>query len=379
MRICKTNSLTSGQHENRMSENENALIFLQSVVLMAAKPNARLNLEDIAQKAGVSRATVSRVVNNHPHVKARTREHVMQIITQEGYSPNLAARALVTRRMQTVGIVIPHTFMTVFEDQYYFPTLLHGMAQVANQRDYAMMIWVEDTISDPQRLYDRITKHHLMDGLIIASYTTRNPFLNMLRDVELDIVLVERPQTNLFENASYVTIDNVQAAAMAVQHLIDHGYQRIATLTGELTNPDGYDRFLGYQQTMHASDLGFDPDLVMQGDFARTSGRAGMAKLIPLGVDAVFAANDQIALGALDAIEDAGLCCPHDVAIIGFDDLPSASSSRPPLTTVHQPVQERGAIAMRLLLDQIEGLEETGRQVVLPTELIIRESCGTHA
>lgn len=345
---------------------------------MTAKDHSRINLEDIARKAGVSRATVSRVVNNHPHVKAPTRERVLQVIADEGYSPNLAARALVTRRMQTVGVLIPHTFTTIFADQYYFPELLHGMAQVANQRDYAIMIWVEDTHSDQQRLYERIVKHHLMDGLIVASYTTRNPFLKMLDTVTIPLVIVERPEHGLFKHASFVTVDNVQAAVDAVNHLIKNGYQRIGTLTGELANPDGHDRYIGYQQAMRTSGLGYDPKLAVEGVFSRTSGYLGMKKLIERGVDAVFAANDQIALGALDAILEAGLRCPQDIGLVGFDDLPASSSTRPKLTSVHQPIQERGATAMRLLIDQIEGVEEGGREVSLPTQLIIRESCGAH-
>ncbi len=278
--------------------------------------------------------------------------------------------------MHTVGILIPHTFTTIFADQYYFPELLHGMAQVANQRDYAIMIWVEDTQSDPQRLYERIVKHHFMDGLVVASYTTRNPFLKMLDDVNIPLVIVERPEQGLFKHASFVTVDNVQAAMTAVQHLLDNGYERIGTLTGELANPDGYDRYIGYQQAMRASRFGYNPKFAIEGVFSRTSGYLGMKKLIERGADAVFAANDQIALGALDAILEAGLRCPQDVGIVGFDDLPASASSRPTLTSVHQPIQERGATAMRLLLDQIEGLEEGSREVILPTQLIIRESCG---
>lgn len=340
------------------------------------KPTERLNLEDIAAKAGVSRATVSRVVNNHPHVKDKTRQHVLKVIEREGYSPNLAARALVTQRTQTVGIVIPHTFMTVFEDQYYFPTLLHGMAQTANQRDYAMTIWVEDTASDPERLYDRIVSHRLMDGLIIASYTTRNPYLKKLSELRIPLVLVERPQTDYFEGASYVTIDNEQSAVMAVRHLISLGYKRIGTLTGDLSNPDGSDRFAGYQRAMSDSLLGYDSALAYEGVFSRSSGYYGMERLLRQKVDAVFCANDQIAIGAMQAIKNAGLRCPEDVALVGFDDLPAASSSNPRLTTVRQPIQERGALAMRLLIEQIQGEVEGGQRFILPTELIIRESCG---
>lgn len=333
-----------------------------------------LNLEDIAAKAGVSRATVSRVVNNYPFVKEKTRAHVLQVIEREGYNPNLAARALVTQRTQIVGVIIPQLFSTFFEDQYYFPTLLHGIAQTTNARDYATLLWIED-MTAPERFYDRLIRHRLMDGLILASFSITNPFLKQLSSLQIPVVLIEKP-AQFFEQRSYVTIDNVGAAMIAVQHLLSLGRRRVATLMGDQFNPDGIDRLKGYQIAMTQSSFGYDPRLVAGGAFSKQSGYTGMKALLDQGVDAVFAANDQIALGALKAVQEAGLRCPDDISIVGFDDLPAAESSVPALTTVRQPVQERGAAATAMLLDEIEGLSEGGKHIVLPTELIIRESCG---
>lgn len=334
-----------------------------------------LNLEDIAEKAGVSRATVSRVVNNHPHVKEKTRSHVMQVIIREGYTPNMAARALVTQRTQTIGVIIPQTFTTVFEDQYYFPTLLSGIAQVTNARDYAMLLWVENSGADMARFYERILRHRLMDGLIMASFAITNPFLKPLDAMNIPIVLVEKPPTFLAHH-SFVTINNVSASIEAVQHLINLGRKRIGTIAGDQTNSDGIERLEGYRIAMAQSPMGYDADLVTGDVFARHAGYKGMQTLLERGVDAVFAANDQIALGAIEAIQMAGLHCPQDIAVVGFDDLPAAAISNPRLTTVQQPVQERGAVATTLLLDEIEGIDERGKRIVLPTTLVIRESCG---
>jgi LacI family transcriptional regulator len=334
-----------------------------------------LNLEYIAERAGVSRATVSRVVNNHPYVKEKTRTHVMQIIEKEGYTPNLVARALVTQRTQVIGVVIPHTLSVVFEDPFYFPSLLQGINQVTNARDYSMMLWIEDNQNDMQKFYERILKQHLIDGLILASYQTDHPYLGQFTQVNSPMVLIEKAEGS-FEGFSCVTIDNVEAAQQAVTYLQSLGRKRIGTICGNLENPDGRDRRIGYRNAMQQSPLGYDPDLEVGGMFARKTGYNGMMQLLEKKVDAVFCANDQIAFGALDALAVAGIECPRQVSIIGFDDLPAAALSKPSLTTVRQPIRRRGSMATSILLDEIEGLQDAGKQFILPTELIIRESCG---
>lgn len=334
-----------------------------------------MNLEDIARKAGVSRSTVSRVINNEPYVREQTRQKVLEIIERERFSPNPAARALVTQRTRVIGVVIPSTINVVFEDSFYFPTLLQGVADATHARDYAMLLWLGKDGEDQERFQNRVTKNRLMDGLIIASATLNDPFVERLVQSDLRFVMVERP-SNYHDRVSYVTVDNVSAAQVAVEHLINHGRRKIATITGALDNPDGQDRLEGYKKALKRSGIPFNPALVAEGRFTRKAGYLGMRQLLDQDIDAVFAASDLTAMGALDALRETDLRVPEDLALVGFDDLPYASESTPQLTTVRHPIQDKGARATMLLLDLIEGALGRPQQVLLPTQLVIRQSCG---
>lgn len=347
---------------------------------MTGKPlnNKRaLNLEDIGARAGVSRSTVSRVINNDPNVSDATRAKVMQVINEIGYTPNAAARALVTKRTQVIGVVIPQRLSTIFNEPYYFPALLHGIASVINARDYSMMLWVEEDKGDPRRFYERIIMNRLIDGLVIVSLSHKSAIVNQLSRVELPIVFTERPPAAL-EHHAYVTIDNVTAFQHLTQHLIRLGRRRIGIINGDMTNPDAVERLAGYRNALADAGLPYDSSLVVDGKFSRQSGYHGARRLAMRGVDAIVAANDQTALGALDALSEMRWSVPEQIAVTGFDDLPAAAHSTPPLTTVRQPVQQRGARAAQLLLDLIEGIAHDTRHVVLPTELVVRMSCGAH-
>lgn len=336
-----------------------------------------LNLEDIGARAGVSRSTVSRVVNSDPNVSAATRAKVLHVIDEIGYTPNAAARALVTKRTQVIGVVIPQRLSTIFNEPYYFPALLHGIASVINARDYSMMLWVEEDQGDPRRFYERIIMNRLIDGLVIVSLSHKSAIIGQLSRVEIPIVFTERPPSGL-EHHAYVTIDNIAAFQQIVQHLVRLGRKRIGTVSGDLTNPDAVERLIGYRNALGNAGIPYDSSIVADGNYSRQSGYLAARTLVTRGADAIVAANDQAALGVLDALGELRRRVPEQIAVTGFDDLPAAAHSTPPLTTVRQPVQERGARAARLLLDLIEGVEHETPHVLLPTELVIRMSCGAH-
>lgn len=332
-----------------------------------------LSLDDIAAKAGVSRSTVSRVVNDHPNVSARTRARVLRVIDEEKYRPNAAARIMVTRRTKVIGVVIPHDLHVVFWDPYYYPALLQGVAAATSERDYAMLLWVRQSGEDEERFYRRILQHGLMDGLIVASARVNGTFIDRLLDMGVLFTMVERAPRHA-DRISYVTIDNIGAARQVVDHLAASGRRRIGLITGEIDNIDSIDRLEGYRSSLNR--LGLPDDLVVEGDFSRASAYQGTAVLLERGVDAIFASNDIMAQGVYERLHEMGLRIPEDVAVVGFDDLPTATHLKPLLTTVRQPVRDKGYLATELLLKLIEQGDAAPQHVILPAPLIVRESCG---
>ncbi len=338
-----------------------------------------MNLEDIAHKAGVSRSTVSRVINGEPYVSDKTRRKVMAIIEQEGFAPNPAARMLVTQRTNVIGVVLANRLDEVFsaESPFYFATLLQGISDVTHERDYAMLMWIEHSRENVEQFNQRIIKNRMMDGLVLASsIMPEDTLLRQLVKSEIPFVLLGRP-FQFEDRISYVSVDNVAAAQQTVQHLIAHGRRRIGLITGHMENVDAQDRLLGYRRAMRAAGLADDAALIAEGRFSRDWGYSAAQQLIRQRVDAIFAGNDAAAMGAVQAIQAAGLRVPDDIAVIGFDDLPIATQLTPTLTTVRQPIVQKGARAATLLIDLIEGRAQNPTQILLPTQLIIRESCGT--
>lgn len=336
-----------------------------------------MNLEDIAEKAGVSRSTVSRVINRDRNVSELTRKRVQDVIDRERFQPNHAARALVKRRTEIIGVVIAHSVNVFFTDNSYFPMMLQGIGEAIHARDYAMLLWLGQGGDDQDRLINKITNSRMMDGLIIPSLTTDHPLFHRLLDLNMPVVMIDRPM-GYEDRISYVTIDNARGAATAVRHLIGLGRKRIAHITGHLTISDGQERLQGYKNTLQKAGFEVDPNLIAEGRFTLEDGYQAMKKLLPHKPDAVFAPGDTAAIGAIRAINEAGLRVPDDIAIVGFDDLDVATKVTPQLTTIRQPVEQKGAYATRLLIDLIEGQHDAPQHVVLPTELIVRESCGAN-
>jgi LacI family transcriptional regulator len=331
-----------------------------------------MNLEEIARLTGVSRSTVSRVVNNDPNVRAATRQRVLQVIEQVNYHPNVAARSLAAGRTHVLGLVIPMLVSTLFVDPY-FAQLIQGVAAACNEQDYSVMLW----LAEPE--YERRTIHKIMgsgliDGVIVASTLTRDPLIETLLSAAFPFVLVGRYPGHY--PISYVDVENERGAYEAVCHLLTLGRRRIATITGPLNMIAGLDRRNGYLAVLQEQGIAADPCLIVESDFSEEGGYQAMQQLLPHQPDAVFVASDTMAQGALQALREAGRSVPQDVALVGFDDMPLAAHTTPPLTTVRQPSQRTGRLAAGLLIDLLHSLEAAPRHLILNTELIIRHSCG---
>jgi LacI family transcriptional regulator len=334
-----------------------------------------MNLEDIAKKAGVSRSTVSRVINNDPNVKVETREKVLAVIRAENFHPNHAARALVTQRSEIIGVVIPTHENIFFTDNSYFPQLLAGINQTTRERDFGMLLWLGEMLDQDDKLMGRIANNRLMDGVVVASMTSDHPRYAEVLALQQPFVMIDKPMQRA-EAVNYVTVDNLRAAELATEHLISLGRRRIAHITGHPNITDGQDRLQGYKNALLRAGLPVDPNLIVEGFFNRQAGHNGLAKLLPYHPDAIFAAGDTIAIGVLQAAHRLGIKIPDDLSVVGFDDIDVAAQAIPMLTTVRQPVQQKGAVAARLLIDLIEGRLNGPQHILLETELIVRQSCG---
>lgn len=328
-------------------------------------------LEEVARMAGVSRSTVSRVVNEHPNVGTETRQRVWEAIRQSGYRPHAVARSLVTKRTHIVGIVIPELVTALFTDPF-FPILLRSATESCNEHRYQLMLSLFSSAADRQEMYERLVSNAYLDGVIVASSALDDPLIpDLLRDGVPFVCIGRHPDPRVRS----VDVDNVGGARMAVDHLIRLGHRRIGALTGRLDTAHGQDRLEGYRQALTTHQIPWREDLIVEGDFTEGSANSAVQRLLAAEPTALFVASDTMAVGALKALRQAGLEVPQDMALVSFDDIPVASAIEPPLTTVRQPIGRLATLAVETLLDLIEHPGSGPQRIVLPTELVVRESC----
>jgi LacI family transcriptional regulator len=331
-----------------------------------------MNLETIAHLSGVSRSTVSRVINNSPNVSEEARRRVLEVIRQTNFQPNLAARGLAAGSTRILGLVIPTGVTFLFVDPF-FPQLIQGITSACNARDYSIMLWLADPEYE-RRTIRQVLYSGLVDGVILSSMPTGDPLVDALIEASRPFVVVGHVPG--CDQISYVDVDNVESARQATLHLARLNRKRIATITGPQTMVVGQDRRQGYELALQQAGLPSDPSLIVEGDFTQEGGFQAMLRLLPRQPDATFAASDAMAQGALRALSESGKRVPEDVAVVGFDDMPFAAHTTPPLTTVRQPIQRMGSMAAETLIDIIESPASQPRCIRLPTELVIRASCG---
>jgi len=336
-------------------------------------PPAR-TLEEVAAAAGVSRSTASRVINGSPAVSPAARDAVEQTIARTGYRPNRAARSLVTRRTGSIGLVVSEPGGRVFSDPF-FASVVHGVTDVVRERDIQLVLVLANDDRAHRQVLDYLRGGHL-DGALLISSHARDPLPAMLVEEGLPVALSARPVHPLA--ISYVDVDSVAGAALAVTHLVEGGRRRIATVAGPQDMPAGQDRLTGYQEALRRHGRPADPDLVGYGDFTRSSGARAMEQILARTTppDGLFVASDLMALGALAVLAERGLRVPQDIAVVGFDDSTAALEARPALTTVHQPVEQMARTLTLTLLDRIANPDSPVTARIYPPRLVIRESSG---
>jgi DNA-binding LacI/PurR family transcriptional regulator len=339
----------------------------------------RPTLEEVARRAGVSRATVSRVVNGSTTVAPPIQEAVRRAVRELGYVPNLAARTLVTQRTDSIALVLPETATRVFSDDPLFPGIVRGVSQELEAADRQLVLMMAGSAASHDRI-ERYAMGRHVDGVMFASMHGMDPLPGALARIGMPAVCSGRPLAFAPAEPSgigravvpYVDIDHVSGVTNAVRHLLDAGRQRIATIAGPQDMVAGIERLAGYREVLRGSDR---RSIVAVGDFTRESGAVAMRHLLndDPALDAVFVASDLMADGALRTLREAGRRVPDDVAVIGFDDAEFARYTDPPLTTVRQPIIEIGREMVRLLLRLAEG-EPVEDALILPTHLVVRDS-----
>ena len=319
-------------------------------------------MREVAKLAGVSVATVSRVLNQNGYVNQETEKRVKEAIQTLNYKPNEVARSLYKKSSRTIGLIVPDI------SNPFFPELVRAVEDVMNIYDYTVILCNSDEKGDKEKEYIDILKQRYVDGIIL---TTNQLTSEELSHINVPVVVLDRPLDHSFPS---VVANNYEGARMATNYLYKQGCRRIAHIQGTLHVVNALERFRGYQDEMKSLGL-WDETLVFIGNYQMSEAKiATMEALTNQKIDGIFAGNDVMAAGALKAAQQLGLRVPEDLAIIGYDNIPLAEMTTPELTTISQPIYDMGAIAARLLVKKIEGKPIDQIHHVLPVKLVRRES-----
>ncbi|MCM2413970.1 MULTISPECIES: LacI family DNA-binding transcriptional regulator [unclassified Streptomyces] len=336
------------------------------------RSGGRPTLEEVAARAGVGRGTASRVINGSPRVSAHTREAVEAAVAELGYVPNRAARALAGNRTDAIALVVPESESRFFAEPY-FSDIVRGVGAALADTEMQLLLTLVGSDRERRRLAQYLTAHRV-DGVLLVSVHADDPLPDLLEQLGMPAVMNGRRSAT--EPLPSVDSDNFEGARSAVEHLASRGRRSIATITGRLDVYASQRRLDGYRKAV--SEAGLEPDerLIAPADFSEEGGVRAMRELLARrpDVDAVFAASDVMAAGARQVLREAGRRIPDDVALIGFDDSAVARHMDPALTSVRQPIEEMGRTMTRVLLDTIANENAERPQIVLPTELIVRDS-----
>ncbi len=325
-------------------------------------------IRDVAAAAGVSRGTVSRVLNGGHWVSPQARLAVDKAIESTGYYANHHARSLATGRANSVAFLLTEEQQLLFDDPT-FPLLLRGAAESLSERHKTLVLLVAGTPKERENVAQFVGAGHV-DGVLLISSHESDPMLESLIASGVPTVACGIPLGHQGEITT-VSVDEIGSARTATRHLIDRGRSRLAMITGPPDTPGGRYRVVGFRKELGDA---FDPHLVEEGDYSRQSGADAMERLLERApdIDAVFAASDRMAAGAIATLRQAGRSVPDDVAVVGFDDSGLAATLDPPLTTMRQPFGAISATMVRLLLDLVDG--RAAASETLPTELIVRHT-----
>ena len=330
---------------------------------------SKVTIIDIAAEANVSYATVSRVINHDVHVKQETRDRVLQTMGRLGYVANRQARSLAGGRTNTIGVLIPDL------GTGYIGEIIRGIDAELGLSDLDLIVYTTHRTASKEANYVTNLATGMVDGLILVLPRSPADFIGILTKQNFPLILIDHQ--GIGPDCPAVGAANWQGGFTATEYLIKLGHQRIGFITGWMDLGCALDRLDGYRSALRTNHIPDAPELIYEGTFFQPDGFNGASILLdlPNPPTAIFASNDVMAMGVMDAIRQRGLRVPDDVSVIGFDDIPQASLIRPALTTVRQPLEKMGRVATQMLLELLSKSQKKIGRIELPTELIIRDSC----
>jgi LacI family transcriptional regulator len=329
----------------------------------------RPTMRDVAGLAGVSKTTVSHVINSTRFVEEETRQRVLQAIAELGYRPSAAARSLTTKRTETIGVIVSDV------SNHFFAEILRGIEDVVMPENYGLLVCNTAEVLEREAHYLDLLLRQRVDGIIAAATSQRWNALAQAQSQHTPIVFMDRSFADM--NGPFVCVDNKQGAYLGVRHLIECGHRQIGILAGFQRLSTMRDRLAGFRQAMQDYAIPVSEKWVITSQLSIEAGCKVMRQLLslPERPTAAFINNNLLALGALLAINELGVRCPEDIALVSFDDHPWAAVSDPPLTVVRQPAQQLGQVAAQILLDLIGDEQIPESHIILDCELVTRQSC----
>jgi DNA-binding LacI/PurR family transcriptional regulator len=358
--------------------NGNVTVHINSITTVnhlnwdAVANNKRVIISDVAEEAGVSKQTVSRVINNRPDVADHTRKRIKEIIARLGYHPDPIARSM-RGDTHTLGCITPNL------SDYNFSSIVQAAQAEARNSGYFLLTGSAQSEQDVQSLLNEIMSRRV-DGLLVINPRDDNRYLHFLPLIEQGVPVVYIKNTPVDENVSAVSLDDVSGGYLATLHLIGLGHRKIATILGLPNEECTKGRLAGFHKAYHEAGLQVNPKLLAQGDWSASSGNQAIKDLLAKGeaFSAVFAQNDRMAVGAIQALREAGFKVPEDISVIGYDDIPLSSYFDPPMTTVRQPMEAFGRIGAQILIEALNNHAFVPQIVRLAPELIVRKTSAPY-
>ena len=336
---------------------------------MDKSSNAKVTIVEVAAQAGVSFGTVSRVINNDVHVKKETRERVLETMQRLGFVANRQARSLAGGKSNSIGVLVPDL------GTGYIGEIIRGIDAELSLTGLDLILYTTHRTASKEANYVTNFATGMVDGLLLVLPRSPADFIGNLTQRKFPFILIDHQGAG--RDCPAVGATNWQGGYNATEYLISLGHRRIGFITGSMDLGCAVDRLAGYRSALRTDHISEAPELVYEGNFFQPDGYAGASALLdlPEPPTAIFASNDVMAMGVMDAVRNRGLRIPEDVSIIGFDDIPQASLVHPALTTVSQPLEKMGSVATQMLLDLLNHPEKEADRIELPTQLIVRESC----